>query len=299
MDGVHDDLSRISVTAKLAAYYRQFSDISFAREVATRIGADDAFEQIVREHGLQRDKLTFYAPMFEARYKSISQLIGKAGCSQVLELASGYSLRGLDLTQGGAVRYVEADLPDVVARKLTLLDDVRRHHEIPPSPLHAVTVADALDFEQVRTAAWGLDHSQPLMVLCEGLIGYLTREETERLASNVRALLGTFAGGWWICPDFSFRADVGSLPRERIRLREAITGVTQRQLDASAFESERDLTAFLGRVGFDEQVRSQIDETPALSSIPALGLSPTWAERMRALLRVWIMTPRSYPSTMR
>ena len=68
------DLSRISVTAKIAAYYRQFSDIAFAREVARRIGADDAFEQILREHGLERDKLAFYAPMFEARYKSITQL---------------------------------------------------------------------------------------------------------------------------------------------------------------------------------------------------------------------------------
>ena len=287
------DLSRISVTAKIAAYYRQFSDIAFAGEVARRIGADDAFEQILREHGLQRDKLTFYAPMFEARYKSISQLIGKSGCSQVLELASGYSLRGLDLTQRSAARYVEADLPDVVATKLTLLDDVRRQHGIPPSPLHVVTVADALDFEPVRTAAGGLDHGLPLMVLCEGLIGYLTREETERLASNVRALLGAFGGGWWICPDFSFRAEVGSLPPERVRLREAITGVTQRQLDASAFEDDGDLTAFLARVGFDVRVRSQIDETPALSSISALGLSPTWAERMRPLLRVWVMTPRS------
>ena len=46
------DLSRISVTAKIAAYYRQFSDIAFAGEVARRIGADDAFEQILREHGL-------------------------------------------------------------------------------------------------------------------------------------------------------------------------------------------------------------------------------------------------------
>ena len=251
------------------------------------------FEQILREHGLQRDKLTFYAPMFEARYKSISQLIGKSGCSQVLELASGYSLRGLDLTQRSAVRYVEADLPDVVATKLTLLDDVRRQHGIPPSPLHVVTVADALDFEQVRTAAGGLDHGLPLMVLCEGLIGYLTRDETERLASNVRALLGAFGGGWWLCPDFSFRAEVGSLPPERVRLREAITGVTQRQLDASAFEDDGDLTAFLARVGFDVQVQSQIDETPALSSISALGLSSTWPERMRPLLRVWVMTPRS------
>jgi len=180
---------------------------------------------------------------------------------------------------------VEADLPDVVATKLTLLDDVRRQHGIPPSPRHVVTVADALDLEQVRAAAatGGLDHGLPLMVLCEGLIGYLTREETERLASNVRALLGAFGGGWWICPDFQFRTEVGSLPPERVRLREAITGVTQRQLDASAFEDDGDLTAFLGRVGFDVRVRSQIDETPALSSISALGLSPTWAERMRPL----------------
>jgi hypothetical protein len=30
------------VTAKIAAYYPQFSDIAFAGEVARRIGADDA-----------------------------------------------------------------------------------------------------------------------------------------------------------------------------------------------------------------------------------------------------------------
>jgi O-methyltransferase involved in polyketide biosynthesis len=291
------DFSRISVTAKLAAYYRQFSDIAFASEAAKRIGADEAFEQIVREHGLERDKLTFYAPMFEARYKSISQLIGKSGCSQVLELASGYSLRGLDLTHSGAVRYVEADLPEVVATKRTLLDDVRRQHGIAPTPLHVVTVADALDLEALRSAAGGLDHGLPLMVLCEGLIGYLTRAETERLASNVRALLGAFAGGGgggsWICPDFSFRSELGSLPPERIRLREAITGVTQRQLDASAFADAGDLTAFLARAGFDVRVHGQIDEAPALSSLSALGLSPALVERMRPVLRVWVMTPRA------
>src|SRR4029078_11228366 len=141
------DPSLISVTAKAAAYYRQFSDIPFAQEIARLIGAEAAYGQILREHGLERDKLTFYAPMFEARYKSISQLIDKSGCTQVLELASGYSLRGLDLTRAAAVRCVEADLPDVVATKLTLLDDVRRQHGIPPSPQHVVTVADALDFE--------------------------------------------------------------------------------------------------------------------------------------------------------
>jgi len=283
------DPSLISVTAKVAAYYRQFSDIPFAQEVAKRINADAAFDQILREHGLERDKLTFYAPMFEARYKSLTQLL-RSGAPQVLELASGYSLRGLDLTRSGGIRYVETDLPDVVAEKLRLLEDVRQHHGILPSPQHVVTTADALDLDQVRAAAAVLDTRQPLTVLCEGLIMYLSKQETEQLATNIRRLLGEFAGGCWITPDFTFRVEARDLPPERVRLREAITGVTQRQIDASAFEDGHDLAAFLGRVGFNVRVRSQVDETPSFSSIQTLGLSPASIERLRGVLRVWVMT---------
>ncbi|HWA77571.1 MAG TPA: class I SAM-dependent methyltransferase [Polyangiaceae bacterium] len=289
------DSSLISVTAKIAAYYREFSDIPFAREVAKRIGAEAAFEQILREHGLERDKLTFYAPMFEARYKSITQLILQSGTSQVLELASGYSLRGLDLSRSGAMRYVETDLPLVVETKLGLLEEVRQHHAIPRSAQHVVTAADALDFDAVRSAAASLDRSQTLAVLCEGLIMYLSKEQTEQLATNVRRLLGEFAGGSWITPDFTFRAEAKDLPPERVRLREAITGVTQRQIDASAFEHADELAAFLGRMGFNVEVRSQVDETPSFSSVEALGLPPASIERLRGVLRVWIMTIEGLP----
>lgn len=282
------DPSLVSVTAKLAAYYRQFSDIPFAREVAQRIGAEAAFDQILREHGLERDKLTFYAPMFEARYKSLTQLL--SGASQVLELASGYSFRGFDLTRSGGVRYVETDLPRVVAEKLRLLEDIRHDNGIPPSPEHVVTPANALDFEQIRAAVAVLDTRQPLTVLCEGLVLYLSKPETERLATNIHRLLREFAGGRWITPDFTFRVEARDLPPERVRLREAITGVTQRQVDASAFEDSDELAAFLGRMGFSVEVRSQIDETPSFSSLEALGLPPAVLERLRPVLRVWLMT---------
>jgi O-methyltransferase involved in polyketide biosynthesis len=280
----------LSVTAKVSAYYRKFSDIAFAAEVATLIGAEDAFAEILRNHGLEHDKLKFYAPMFEARYKSITQLIRKSGASQVLELACGYSLRGLDLTRDTSLCYVETDLPEVVATKLGLLEELRRRHEIAPRPLHVVVGADALDVEQLRAATAVLDRSRSLFVLCEGLIGYLTREETGRVAGNVRRLIDEFQGGWWIVPDFAFRTEIRNLPPERIRLREAITGVTQRQLDASAFQDADDLVSFLGNFGFEAQVRSQIDETPSFSTIAALGLSPAVIDRLRPALRVWIMT---------
>ena len=79
------------------------------------------------------------------------------------------------------------------------------------------------------------------------------------------------------------------MPPERVRLDEAITRVTQRQLDASAFEDGDDLAAFLHRVGFAMQVCSQVDKTTSFSTIAALNLSPAVIERMRPVLRVWPM----------
>ncbi len=283
------DPSHISMTAKLAAYYRQFTDIPFAAEAAGRVGAGDAFEQLVRDHDLNPEQLTFYAPMFEARYKSITELIRKSGATQVLELASGYSLRGLHLAQHEGIRYVETDLSEVVETKRALLDDLRGAHGIPASPRHFLTAADALDPGQLRAAASVLDPTEPVIVLCEGLILYLTKGETERLALNVHALLDDF-GGTWMTPDFVLMEGSPALPPERVRLREAITGITQRQLDASSFDDGAALDAFLRRVGFEAEVHRQVDETPAFSSIDRLGLSPDLLERLRPALRVWVMS---------
>lgn len=290
------DPEKISITAKLSAYYRQFSDIAFASEVAALIGAEDAYAKLARDHGLDRDQLTSYAPMFEARYKSVSELIRKSGASQILELACGYSMRGLDLTRSGLTRsgtlhYVETDLPGVISTKQALLAEIRERHHIAPSPRHHVTVADAFDLEQLRGATRALDLRQPIVVMCEGLMGYLTRAETTRVATNIRALLGDHGGGSWIVPDFAFVAELRNLPPERLRLRTAVTGITQRQLDASAFEDHDDLVSFFGGIGFDTRVSSQIDETPSFASLASLGLPASLLDRLRPILRVWVMTP--------
>lgn len=102
-------------------------------------------------------------------------------------------------------------------------------------------------------------------------------------------MLSELRGGWWIVPDVAFKTEIRNLPPERVRLDEAITRVTQRQLDASAFEDGDDLAAFLHRVGFAMQVCSQVDKTTSFSTIAALNLSPAVIERMRPVLRVWPM----------
>ena len=120
MAAPNPDHSRISITAKLVAYYRQLSDIPFAQDVAQYIGADQAFQNLTQENELTPD-IKERAPHFEARYKSIVNLISKSDIHQVLELASGFSLRGLAMTSNPEITYIESDLPELTAEKVGLV----------------------------------------------------------------------------------------------------------------------------------------------------------------------------------
>lgn len=89
----HPEHGKISFTSKLVAYYRMFSDIPFAKDVAEYIGAEQAHDSLFKHQEQERGELMEYAPILEARYKSIVNLISELGIRQVLELASGFSLR--------------------------------------------------------------------------------------------------------------------------------------------------------------------------------------------------------------
>ena len=138
------------------------------------------------------------------------------------------------------IRYVKTDLPGVIQTKLGLREERRRHHAIPPNAQHVVTAANVLVFEEVQASAASLDPGERLTVLCEGLIMYLSKAQTEVLARNIHRLLGGLAGYCWITPYFTFRSEPANLSPDRVRLREAITGITQTQFDASAFDDEQD-----------------------------------------------------------
>jgi hypothetical protein len=70
----------------------------------------------------------------------------------------------------------------------------------------------------------------------------------------------------------------------------------RRPTPASAFEDPDDLVSFFGGIGFDTRVSSQIDETPSFASLASLGLPASLLDRLRAVLRVWLMTPAGVTS---
>lgn len=279
------DPERISVTARLAAYYRAFSDVPFAVDVARFIGASETFDALVSDHGISASALNEYAPMFEARYKCIAALLSKLRATQVLELASGFSLRGLAMTRDCDVRYVDSDLDALNEEKRKLLATL----SVATQGTHSVVTANALIDAQLRAAVASFDRERELFVVCEGLLMYLSVDERETVASNIRALMSEFSAGTWITTDFSLRADAASVSDERKRMIAAVAGVTHRELNEAAFESQSAMDAFFLRHRWHADKLDQIALAGELVSVGRMSLSPQIVERLRGRLGVWVM----------
>jgi O-methyltransferase involved in polyketide biosynthesis len=232
-----------------------------------------------------------YAPLFESRYKSIVTLIGDSGIMQVLELASGFSLRGLAMAQDANLRYIETDLPDLTQEKLPLIAKLRKDFNLNDFNNHRAVVANALELDELRTAIDTFDRRQKIAVVNEGLIQYFSVEERAHLARNVHSLLEEY-GGVWITPDFTLKPDINRISEERKRVIRAVSGMTERGLYANAFANHEMLAGFFAENGFLSQWHTQKDLVPKLSSIKRLNIdeSAPAMERLRQHIKIWSLT---------
>lgn len=292
------EYSKISITAKFVAYLREYSDIPFAQDVSTYIRAEDALQTIAARLQGENDSLSkqnemldeskLIAPLLEARYKSIVQLILKTNIKQVLEVASGFSLRGLAMTQDPDLSYVESDLVQINNEKHKLIGALRQKYQLKDLGNHRVVAANALDYSDLEAATNSLNRSEPLVVVNEGLIPYLSATEMARLADNVRELLSKFAGGVWITPDFITKTVADDVSENRKRFRNAINDTTERQLHGAAFESDAAIDEFTREHGFSGEVFDQA-ALVTLVSPERLGLSSSIVESLRPHMRVWLL----------
>ncbi|HEY3343151.1 MAG TPA: class I SAM-dependent methyltransferase [Anaerolineae bacterium] len=283
------NFDKVSLTAKLAAYMRQYSDIPYAREVAEHIQAREAFEKLLADSRMSPEDLLWYAPIFEIRYKSIAETIRKSGARQILELASGISLRGLAMTQDPALTYVETDLEEITQEKAALVSILRRQYNLTERGNHHLVAANALDALQLRAAVKSFRHDQPIAVVNEGLFQYLSAGEMNTVAENIRDLLAEF-GGIWITPDFSLKEDVRDVSEQQRRFRSVVAAATDRNLYNNAFDNNAQLLAFLDSLGLHAQVLNQVDVAPNVVCMVALKLPPQILERARPGLKLWVLS---------
>lgn len=285
----HPDHSLISPTAKLVAWWRTFSDIPYANDAARLSSAYEAVRAMLDPLGIDPSLTLWGAPILEIRYKGLMREIRNSGCSQVLELASGISLRGLAMTSDPNLTYIESDLPGITREKLGIVEAITGQSAATIRPNLHFVAANVLENAELDAVTAILDPAKPVAVVHEGLLQYFSRAEKIQATRNIKAILKRF-GGVWITPDFDFRttlAEWGKMGGEASKMLEAIAEATGRAMLSEAFENEKEFVAFLASEGMKGERIPQWDPTMHVSSEPTSGIAPEVMQTLKQGLHLW------------
>jgi O-methyltransferase involved in polyketide biosynthesis len=276
------DFSRISPTALIVAYVRQFSGLSYSAEIAQQIDYQSALDAV--NHSDPQGILPL-AILVEARYRAIDLLLQQQNHRQVLELASGLLPRGL--AAAPSIQYIESDLPEMLQQKQAIA-----HHLIPDLSLNRPNLhfvpLDVTHDSCTRTVEAYFQCAHPVSVICEGLLQYLSFDEKKLVFRNVRSLLETY-GGAWITTDFSTkerRKMMAAVSPELLPLLKAVGVMTGRSFENNSFDDFNQVQRFIADQGFSLQSVSLIEVLPELRCLESLNLPRSMAEGLLAVSQV-------------
>ena len=267
----------ISPTAQLVAYARQFSALPFTTELAQFLNVPKVLRQFAIEH---QEEILLLAVLFEARYKAVDWAIAQFESQQIVELASGLLPRGMVMSQNPDLTFVESDLPATIYLKQQLVAQIIGE----PFNLHFEAIDATSHPSQLPVGADYLRGSEPIILLCEGLLQYLTISEKRRLLANIREMLQRY-GGVWITPDLATKQSQLQIEEHSAgsrRLHQTIINTTGRSLIDNGFNDRAEIKQFVSEQGFWIEECSLLDRVEWLTCLDLLG--GDW-ENFRSLLK--------------
>jgi methyltransferase (TIGR00027 family) len=266
-------LAHISDTARWVAMYRALEterpDALFHDPHARRLAGSQG-EEILRTVPKAR---SFAWPMIvrtPVMDEILLRVVREDGADAVLNLAAGLDTRPYRLSLPSSTRWIDADLPAVLDYKREQLRDER--------PACAVEFAPG-DLTDRRARRELLDRvaraAKKVIVITEGLLVYLEREQVAELAGDLAAMP---AFRWWLI-------DLGS-PRLLKMLRRT-WGNALSTGNAPMIFAPPEGTAFFQPLGWRErEFRSTWEESIRL-------------DRSVRFARIWYWLGRLYPKRMR
>jgi len=197
----------ISPSARSLLLLKGHTTIPYAREAAALIQYPEPYEP---DFSNRYPGFWIRVMHFEARYQSINNLLNDLSPQPVniLEISSGFSFRGLALATEREVNYVDTDLPDLIATKQKMIDALatdtalRGHYEL--RPLNAL---DTTAFQAIVDSM----PPGPILIVNEGLLMYLGKEEKQQLCQFISKILRE-RGGYWITADIYIRRSMPDDP---------------------------------------------------------------------------------------
>jgi O-methyltransferase involved in polyketide biosynthesis len=179
-------------------------------------------------------------------------LVLESGISNIHEVASGVSPRGLIMSANPSIYYIETDLPDMLRQKRAILDEVSQFTGVilPPN-LHFAEM-NALHYEAFEAVA-GMFPPGPIAICNEGLLAYFSHDEKRTMGKIIHDIL-VERGGVWITPDIFTKADLPKVqptqPNEHVeKTLSEIAQQTERRYSDCAFDDLEHAHRFADSLG--------------------------------------------------
>lgn len=247
---IHRDFTSVSASAKWMIQWKGHTNIPYAREVAELLEYPNTYVQDFKK----RD-FTFWVSAFglERRYWSINQLLDDIPVKNILELSSGYSFRGLEYTLKKEVHYMDTDLPNIITTKKDFVKSLKKDDSDYKGKLELLSL-NALDkdtfIETVKRFSDG-----EVVIVNEGLLGYLVKSEKEKLCSIIHDVLME-RGGYWITADIGLKnkdAKLGLAYNDEI-----MEFNKEQNTEGNSFENYKEAELFFNKMGFVIDKEAQI-----------------------------------------
>ncbi len=198
------DYSSISPSAKGLLLMKGLTDIPFVADAAKIVLGRNS-SNVLGERSMDE---TFLKRLihFEARYKSLNNLLESLGGDNILEMSSGFSFRGLQMVMNDPnVTYIDTDLPGVIETKNSLIDQLITEQSLNLQGELMVMPLNVLDEASFMDAVAKLPDG-PVNIANEGLLMYLDMAEKIQLCRIIRKILSE-RGGYWITADIYIKKD--------------------------------------------------------------------------------------------
>jgi O-methyltransferase involved in polyketide biosynthesis len=198
--------------------------------------------------------------MLLARHRIIDALLSEAiesgEVTQVIEVAAGMSPRGWRFAEryGDRIEYVDADLPDMAARKRRALAAAGSRVRV-----EEVDVLHDDGPRSVAAVAATLDRGSGLAIVTEGLLSYFPTGEVRGMWRRFARVLGHFAAGLYLSDLHAGRTGRATIDRAFMVALSTFVGAGVR----THFEGDREAVEELRAAGFAEARLHRGESHPA------------------------------------
>ncbi len=263
------DFSAISPSAKSLVLLKGLTSIPFARQTAELVSSPDKYDPDINNKDLAFWKRVVH---FEIRYRSIDQLLSPLAISNILELSSGYSFRGLDTVKKTDTHYIDTDLPNIISQKQEFIHALDTDHTNTKGTLQMLPL-NALDEKAFNNIVNSFAKG-PVVIVNEGLLMYLNNEEKNKLCKTIWDILKQ-RGGYWITGDVYVKSTLERFDdKSDDGLKEL---VKEQRIEDNMFESLDAAKAFFENAGFLIDKEAELDFS-SISSIKYLVNNATQAQ---------------------